>query len=271
MFAIATTDLDWFFGLRAGATGRVVNFWTPTPWHVKGLHPGDRLYFMLKAPIRKIGGFGFFVRYSDMTAEKAWTTYGLGNGVPSREALVSKINWFATKRSKGYTPSSDPHIGWERRRRARKRSDGRLCRNRDQSRQQARAGRGRRAGPLSAVPRWRLLSPCRLVLFRSPSRHALGARAGVKAAAVHQTRIYVRQGWGRSDPPREGDPCGNLPLICRGPAKILIDLQRAGRRGPRTACAPIHTLGGKGRRTHADRHRYPQGAFEVTAAHLSPN
>jgi putative restriction endonuclease len=111
MFAIATTDLDWFFDLRAGATGRVVNFWTPTPWHVKGLHLGDRLYFMLKAPIRKIGGFGLFVRYSDMTAEKAWTTYGLGNGVPSREALVSKINWFATKRSKGYTPSSDPHIG----------------------------------------------------------------------------------------------------------------------------------------------------------------
>jgi putative restriction endonuclease len=111
MFAIATTDWDWFFNLREGTTGRVVNFWTPTPWHVKGLHSGDRLYFMLKAPRRKIGGFGLFVRYSDMTAEEAWATYGLGNGVPSREALVSKINRFATKRSKGYTPSWDPVIG----------------------------------------------------------------------------------------------------------------------------------------------------------------
>jgi putative restriction endonuclease len=111
MFAIAATDLDWFFDIREGSPGRVVNFWTPTPWHVKGLHPGDRLYFMLKAPIRKIGGFGLFVRYSDMTAENAWTTYGLGNGTPSRDALVAKINAFAQRRSKGYRPSSDPVIG----------------------------------------------------------------------------------------------------------------------------------------------------------------
>ena len=40
--------------------GRFVNFWTPTPWGVKGLRKGDRLYFMLKAPVRKIGGYGIF-------------------------------------------------------------------------------------------------------------------------------------------------------------------------------------------------------------------
>ena len=111
MFAIAPTDVDWFLALRQGSPGRMVNFWTPTPWHVKGLHPGDRLYFMLKAPIRKIGGFGSFVSYSDMTAENAWAAYGLGNGVSSRDALVVKINDFAEKRSKGYRPSSDPVIG----------------------------------------------------------------------------------------------------------------------------------------------------------------
>jgi putative restriction endonuclease len=111
MFAIAPTDLGWFADLRDSPTGRVVNFWTPTPWHVKRLQPGDRLYFMLKAPIRKIGGFGSFVGYDDMTAKRAWETYGLGNGVASLDALVAKVNAFAERRSKGYHATSDPLIG----------------------------------------------------------------------------------------------------------------------------------------------------------------
>lgn len=85
MFAIAPTDLDWFERMRSGPVGRVVNFWTPTPWGVRGLHTGDRLYFMLKAPIRKIGGYGTFTRYVDMSASTAWQTYGLGNGVDSQK------------------------------------------------------------------------------------------------------------------------------------------------------------------------------------------
>ena len=55
MFAIAPTDMDWFERIRPGPIRSVVNFWTPTPWEVKGLHQQDRLYFMLKSPIRKIG------------------------------------------------------------------------------------------------------------------------------------------------------------------------------------------------------------------------
>ena len=66
----------------------MANFWTPTPWSVKGLKPRDKLYFLLKSPIRKIGGWGSFSRYVDMTAEQAWTEYGLGNGVVSRDQLV---------------------------------------------------------------------------------------------------------------------------------------------------------------------------------------
>ncbi len=112
MFAIAPTDLQWFDNLRDGPpVGDAVNFWTPTPWGVKGLNPGDRLYFMLKSPIRKIGGYGAFVRYSDMTAEDAWTAYGLGNGVQSRDELVEKINRFAVKRAKDYIASTNPLIG----------------------------------------------------------------------------------------------------------------------------------------------------------------
>jgi putative restriction endonuclease len=48
MFAIAPTDLDWFERIRTGPIGKTVNFWTPTPWEVKGFREGDRLYFMLR-------------------------------------------------------------------------------------------------------------------------------------------------------------------------------------------------------------------------------
>src|SRR5262249_35419968 len=105
MFAIAPTDLDWFARIRIGPTDRIVNFWTPTPWGVKGLRPDDRLYFMLKAPIRRIGGYGAFVRYVDATAAEAWQMYGLSNGVDSENELVKKIAYFAERRSQKFTPS----------------------------------------------------------------------------------------------------------------------------------------------------------------------
>lgn len=111
MFAIAPTDLDWFERIRTGPIGKVVNFWTPTPWEVKGLHEKDRLYFMLKSPIRKIGGCGMFVRYLDATAQEAWQLYGVNNGVDSESELVAKISMFAKKRSKTFASSPNPLIG----------------------------------------------------------------------------------------------------------------------------------------------------------------
>jgi len=111
MFAIAPTDLDWFERIRSGPVGRVVNFWTPTPWEVKELHGGDRFYFMLKSPVRKIGGYGSFVRYVNATASAAWQLYGVNNGVDSERELVAKINRFAERRSKSVIQSDDPTIG----------------------------------------------------------------------------------------------------------------------------------------------------------------
>src|SRR5262245_55831199 len=111
MFAIAPTDIDWFERIRIGPIGRIVNFWTPTPWEVKGFHEGDRLYFMLKSPVRKIGGYGTFVRYLDATAKEAWQLYGVNNGVDSEIELIAKIARFAEKRSKLYSPTDNPTIG----------------------------------------------------------------------------------------------------------------------------------------------------------------
>jgi putative restriction endonuclease len=110
MFAIAPTDIDWFLNLK-GSPPRIVNFWTPTAWNVRRLPPGARLYFMLKSPIRRIGGYGTFVRYLDRTASSAWDAYGLGNGVASKDELVTKVSFFAAKRSAFFAASDDPTIG----------------------------------------------------------------------------------------------------------------------------------------------------------------
>ena len=56
MIAIEPTDRDWFTFLREGPIHREVNFWTPTPWRVSSLRDGDHFYFLLKAPVRKVGG-----------------------------------------------------------------------------------------------------------------------------------------------------------------------------------------------------------------------
>ena len=111
MFAIAPTDLDWFERIRTGPIGSVVNFWTPTPWEVKGLHQQDRLYFMLKSPIRKIGCYGTFLQYKDSTAKEAWSSYGVNNGIDSELELIAKISRFAEKRSKNFSRSANPAIG----------------------------------------------------------------------------------------------------------------------------------------------------------------
>ena len=83
MLAIAPTDLDWFQQLRQYPVAGTINFWTPTPWGVKQLKPGHLFYFLLKSPIRKVGGWGTFVAYEDLPASDAWNRYGLGGKHPT--------------------------------------------------------------------------------------------------------------------------------------------------------------------------------------------
>lgn len=111
MIAIAPTDSDWFEQLRDDSTLKVVNFWTPTPWNVRQLDPGDRFYFMRKAPIRMIGGYGHFLQYENMTAEEAWSALGVGNGVESLDELIDRASDYAKNRSEAFEPTRDPTIG----------------------------------------------------------------------------------------------------------------------------------------------------------------
>jgi putative restriction endonuclease len=68
VIGIAPTDLDWFETLREVQYPSTVNFWTPTPWNPRRLGEGDKFYFLLKAPYRKVGGYGHFFYYENMPA-----------------------------------------------------------------------------------------------------------------------------------------------------------------------------------------------------------
>ena len=92
--AIALTDQDWFEFLRREAFSEAINFWTPTPWRIRQLIRGDRFCFFLKQPHRKISGGGTFVKYSEMTIQRAWERYGIGNGCENIDALKGKIKNF---------------------------------------------------------------------------------------------------------------------------------------------------------------------------------
>ena len=101
MFAVAPTDLDWFQQLRTeGVNGNVINFWTPTPWNISKFKKGERLYFMLKSPIRKIGGYGMLVENKNMKASDAWRIYGRDNGVENLSQLISRTDSYKSKNSK---------------------------------------------------------------------------------------------------------------------------------------------------------------------------
>lgn len=97
MFAISPTDNNWFYFNKSLSQSNSINFWTPTPWNVRRLKPGDRLYFMLKSPIRLIGGFGIFREYENNTIPTAWNKYGLGNGVNSKSELINRLNKYLAK------------------------------------------------------------------------------------------------------------------------------------------------------------------------------
>jgi len=100
MIAIAITDQQWFEFLRSEQYQGLVNFWTPTPWNPKELQSGDRVYFMLKSPIREIGGYGEFAWYRNMTLSRAWDEFGRGNGVNSRDELIASADGYVKKNSK---------------------------------------------------------------------------------------------------------------------------------------------------------------------------
>ena len=109
--AIAPTDLNWFYYLREQSNTNIVNFWTPTPWNIKRLKEGDKFYFLLKSPIRKIGGFGYFKKYDNMSVYEAWIKFGKGNGVSDLTELAERCSNYVRKHTKKDLNIDDLEIG----------------------------------------------------------------------------------------------------------------------------------------------------------------
>lgn len=111
MFAIAPTDIEWFNFLRKEGSNININFWTPTPWNVSRLKTSDKLYFMLKSPIRKIGGFGKFVDYKNMSIDLAWTKFGYKNGCTSKQEFINRLDRYKASNSLDERSVKDSEIG----------------------------------------------------------------------------------------------------------------------------------------------------------------
>ncbi|NUQ81212.1 MAG: HNH endonuclease [Bacteroidetes bacterium] len=111
MFAISPTDIEWFKFLRTEGLNSEINFWTPTPWNVSRLASGDKLYFMLKSPIRKIGGYGQFVEYKNMSVNDAWNKYGFKNGCTSKQDLIDRLDKYKASNSSDERSVTDSEIG----------------------------------------------------------------------------------------------------------------------------------------------------------------
>lgn len=99
MNAVAPTDINWFNYFRNSVDCSEVNFWTPTPWNLRRLKKGDKFYFLLKSPIRKIAGVGIYDIYLNLSARETWNKYGSKTGCHSFAELISRISGYINKNS----------------------------------------------------------------------------------------------------------------------------------------------------------------------------
>ena len=84
---LGITDNSWFDYLRRNQITDEVNFWIPSAPVRKHVEPGSLWLFKLKAPLNFIAGAGVFMHYSVLPLQMAWDAFGIGNGVPTVDAL----------------------------------------------------------------------------------------------------------------------------------------------------------------------------------------
>lgn len=107
MYAIAITDINWYRYFLKNPVPKEINFWTPSKWNVRRLKEGDKFLFLLKAPYRKICGFGSFKYYENLTIREAWDRFGTSNGVESLVALRGHSITYARRHSVNNLASND--------------------------------------------------------------------------------------------------------------------------------------------------------------------
>lgn len=107
-FFVGVTDNDWFDFLSARKLEEV-NFWQPGGRQVfRALQPGAPFLFKRKGKHSAIAGVGFFSSHTFLPVDLAWTIFGEGNGMPSRQAFRERI---AAYRSRQNDFAANPNIG----------------------------------------------------------------------------------------------------------------------------------------------------------------
>ncbi len=88
MFAVAPTDQAWLEYQRTNNFNDQINFWTPSDWAIKALHPGDIIIFKLKGAGDLCGGYGTFLEYKYQSLNDTWDEFGRRNGFDNKEAFL---------------------------------------------------------------------------------------------------------------------------------------------------------------------------------------
>lgn len=94
---IAHTDHGWWRFLKDRPGLREVNFWRPGGRRFAALSPGEPLFFRLKSPINRIGGFGLFARFASLPVWRAWEVFGEANGVTDEATLLERLGRLARR------------------------------------------------------------------------------------------------------------------------------------------------------------------------------
>jgi putative restriction endonuclease len=92
---IAHTDQGWWRFLRVRPELEEVNFWRPGGRAFRALSPGGPLFFRLKSPVNRIGGFGLFARYASLPVWRAWEVFEQANGTSDETELLVRLERLA--------------------------------------------------------------------------------------------------------------------------------------------------------------------------------
>jgi putative restriction endonuclease len=110
---VGNTDYQWFSFLRDQAAQSPsgvldeVNFWKPSARTFKVIEPGAPFFFRLKAPHRRIGGFGIFARYVELPIWLAWDCFGAANGAATEPAFRALLEPYQQQKAEQGRPTGD--------------------------------------------------------------------------------------------------------------------------------------------------------------------
>lgn len=88
---VANTHSDWFDFLAQKGHWEEVNFWNPSDYYAFRGEPGSPFFFRLKAPINKIGGFGFVSGFAKLPEWLAWECFTQGNGAATFDEMAERL------------------------------------------------------------------------------------------------------------------------------------------------------------------------------------